>query len=305
MPYIIQTNHLMKNVGGKEIVSDVSLHVKKGEIYGFLGPNGAGKTSIMKMITNLWKPTGGSIELFGEMLTPDSYEVLKRMGSMIEFPCFYERMTGRENLELHCGYMGYYSTDSVANVLEMLDLTADADRAVKGYSLGMKERLGIARAILCRPELLILDEPTNGLDPAGIKKIRNLLKSLCLEYGITIMVSSHILSEIESIADTVGIIHHGRMKGEISMETVEEMNLAYIELSVTDTKRAAYVLSDKCGLGNFKIMEDRLIRIYDKKATVQDLTKALAMNEVDIAAIGRKAETLEDYFLKITAEADK
>ena len=243
--------------------------------------------------------------MFGEMLTPDSYEVLKRMGSMIEFPCFYERMTGRENLELHCGYMGYYSTDSVANVLEMLDLTADADRAVKGYSLGMKERLGIARAILCRPELLILDEPTNGLDPAGIKKIRNLLKSLCLEYGITIMVSSHILSEIESIADTVGIIHHGRMKGEISMETVEEMNLAYIELSVTDTKRAAYVLSDKCGLGNFKIMEDRLIRIYDKKATVQDLTKALAMNEVDIAAIGRKAETLEDYFLKITAEADK
>ncbi len=305
MPYIIQTNHLMKNVGGKEIVSDVSLHVKKGEIYGFLGPNGAGKTSIMKMITNLWKPTGGSIELFGEMLTPDSYEVLKRMGSMIEFPCFYERMTGRENLELHCEYMGYYSTDSVANVLEMLDLTADADRAVKGYSLGMKERLGIARAILCRPELLILDEPTNGLDPAGIKKIRNLLKSLCLEYGITIMVSSHILSEIESIAGTVGIIHHGRMKGEISMETVEEMNLAYIELSVTDTKRAAYVLSDKCGLGNFKIMEDRLIRIYDKKATVQDLTKALAMNEVDIAAIGRKAETLEDYFLKITAEADK
>ncbi|MCI9200967.1 MAG: ATP-binding cassette domain-containing protein [Lachnospiraceae bacterium] len=305
MPYIIQTNHLMKNVGGKEIVSDVSLHVKKGEIYGFLGPNGAGKTSIMKMITNLWKPTGGSIELFGEMLTPDSYEVLKRMGSMIEFPCFYERMTGRENLELHCEYMGYYSTDSVANVLEMLDLTADADRAVKGYSLGMKERLGIARAILCRPELLILDEPTNGLDPAGIKKIRNLLKSLCLEYGITIMVSSHILSEIESIADTVGIIHHGRMKEEISMETVEEMNLAYIELSVTDTKRAAYVLSDKCGLGNFKIMEDRLIRIYDKKATVQDLTKALAMNEVDIAAIGRKAETLEDYFLKITAEADK
>ncbi len=305
MPYIIQTNHLMKNVGDKEIVSDVSLHVKKGEIYGFLGPNGAGKTSIMKMITNLWKPTGGSIELFGEMLTPDSYEVLKRMGSMIEFPCFYERMTGRENLELHCEYMGYYSTDSVANVLEMLDLTADADRAVKGYSLGMKERLGIARAILCRPELLILDEPTNGLDPAGIKKIRNLLKSLCLEYGITIMVSSHILSEIESIADTVGIIHHGRMKEEISMETVEEMNLAYIELSVTDTKRAAYVLSDKCGLGNFKIMEDRLIRIYDKKATVQDLTKALAMNEVDIGAIGRKAETLEDYFLKITAEADK
>ena len=302
MPYIIQTNHLMKNVGGREIVSDVSLHVKKGEIYGFLGPNGAGKTSVMKMITNLWKPTGGSIELFGETLTPKSYGVLKRMGSIIEFPCFYERLTGRENLKLHCEYMGYYSPDSVEHVLEMLDLTADADRAVKGYSLGMKERLGIARAVLCRPELLILDEPTNGLDPAGIRQIRNLLRELCTEYGITVMVSSHILSEIENIADTVGIIHCERLKEEISMQAVEEMSLAYIELGVTDAKRAAFVLSDKCGLSNFKIMEDQNIRIYDRKVTVQDLSKTLALNCVDVTAIGRKAETLEDYFLKITEE---
>ena len=207
---------------------------------------------------------GGNIELFGEALTPKSYELLKRMGSIIEFPCFYERMTGRENLELHCEYMGYYSPGSVDHVLEMLDLAADAGRPVKGYSLGMKERLGIARAVLCRPELLILDEPTNGLDPAGMKQIRNLLKSLCQEYGITVMISSHILSEIESIADTVGIIHHGKMKEEISMRAVEEMNLAYIELSVADVKRAAFVLSDKCGFHNFKIIEDNIIRIYDK-----------------------------------------
>lgn len=256
----------------------------------------------MKMITNLWKPTGGSIELFGETLTPKSYGVLKRMGSIIEFPCFYERLTGRENLKLHCEYMGYYSPDSVEHVLEMLDLTADADRAVKGYSLGMKERLGIARAVLCRPELLILDEPTNGLDPAGIRQIRNLLRELCTEYGITVMVSSHILSEIENIADTVGIIHCGRLKEEISMQAVEEMSLAYIELGVTDAKRAAFVLSDKCGLSNFKIMEDQNIRIYDRKVTVQDLSKTLALNCVDVTAIGRKAETLEDYFLKITEE---
>lgn len=305
MPYAIQTNHLMKAIGGKEIVSDVNLHVKKGEIYGFLGPNGAGKTTVMKMITNLWKPTGGSIELFGENLTPKSYEVLKRMGSIIEFPSFYERMTGRENLRLHCEYMGYYNQDSIENALEMLGLTKDADRAVKGYSLGMKERLGIARAVLCKPELLILDEPTNGLDPAGMKQIRNLLKSLCREYGITIMVSSHILSEIESIADTVGIIHHGRMMEEISVETVEEMNLAYIELGVTDIKRAAYVLSEKCGLDNFKIIEDKSIRIYDSKATIQDLSKELAFNDVEVTAIGKKAETLEDYFLKITEEAGR
>mgnify|MGYP000338007758 CR=1 FL=1 len=131
----------------------------------------------MKMITNLWKPTSGTIEVFGEVLTPKSYEVLKRMGSIIEFPTFYDHMTGRENLQLHCEYMGYYNVDSVESALQMLDLTSAADQPVKNYSLGMKERLGIARAIMCKPELLILDEPTNGLDPAGMKQIRDLFKN--------------------------------------------------------------------------------------------------------------------------------
>ena len=232
MPYILQTNHLTKTIGGKELVSNVNLHIKKGEIYGFLGPNGAGKTTVMKMITNLWKPTDRTIEIFGETLTPQSYEVLKRMGSIIEFPTFYDHMTGYDNLKLHCEYMGYYNHGSIENALDMLDLSAAASKPVKNYSLGMKERLGIARAILCKPELLILDEPTNGLDPAGMKQIRDLLKTLCSEYGITIMISSHILSEIESIADTVGVINHGIMMKEISMKEIEQMSLAYIELSV-------------------------------------------------------------------------
>ena len=270
MPYIIQTNHLTKTIGGKEIVSDVSLHVKKGEIYGFLGPNGAGKTSIMKMLTNLWKPTSGSVELFGETLTPKSYEVLKQMGSMIEFPVFYEHMTGYENLRIHCEYMGYYQHNSIENALDMLELADAAGKQVRNYSLGMKERLGIARAILCRPELLILDEPTNGLDPAGMKQLRSLFKKLSVEYGITIMISSHILSEIESIADTIGVIAHGRMMQEIGMKEVEQMSLAYLELFVSDVKRAAFVLSEKSGLTNFKIMENGEIRIYDMSVSTQD-----------------------------------
>ena len=236
MPYILQTNNLTKTIGGKDLVNRVSLHIKKGEIYGFLGPNGAGKTTVMKMITNLWKPTNGSIEIFGEILTPQSYEVLKRMGSIIEFPTFYNHMTGYENLRLHCEYMGYYKHGSIENALDMLDLTDAAQKPVKNYSLGMKERLGIARAILCKPELLILDEPTNGLDPAGMKQIRDLLKTLCEEYGITIMVSSHILSEIESIADTIGVINHGMMINEIGMKEIEKMSLAYIELTVAKAK---------------------------------------------------------------------
>ncbi len=272
MPYVIQTNHLTKSVGNKEIVKDISLHVKKGEIYGFLGPNGAGKTSVMKMITNLWKPTGGNVELFGEVLTPKSYGVLKRMGSIIEFPVFYGHMTGRENLKIHCEYMGYYAPRAVEDALEMLELTADADRPVKNYSL----------------------------DPAGMKQIRSLLKNLCAEYGVTIMISSHILSEIESIADTVGIIAKGRMIEEISMAAVEEMNLAYIELGITDVKRAAFVLSEKCGLNNFKIMEGGKIRIYDKKAVPGEVSRTLALNDVEVTEIGKKAENLEDYFLKLT-----
>ncbi len=305
MSYILQTNHLTKTIDGKELVKDVSLHIKKGEIYGFLGPNGAGKTTVMKMLTNLWKPTDGSIEILGETLTPQSYEVLKRMGSIIEFPTFYGHMTGYENLKLHCEYMGYYEHGSIENALEMLDLTSAASKPVKNYSLGMKERLGIARAILCKPELLILDEPTNGLDPAGMKQIRELFHMLCREYGITIMISTHILSEIESIVDTIGVIHHGKMNKEISMREIEQMSLAYIELSVQNPEKAAYVLSEKLGLTNFKIVEDGQIRIYDNQVSTQDLSRVLALNGVSVSALAKKGETLEDYFLKLTEGGEK
>ena len=305
MQYILQTNQITKTIGGRNLVNDVNLHIKKGEIYGFLGPNGAGKTTVMKMITNLWKPTSGAIEIFGETLSPQSYEVLKRMGSIIQFPTFYDHMTGYENLKIHCEYMGYYNHGSIENALDMLGLSDTAGKAVKNYSLGMKERLGIARAILCKPELLILDEPTNGLDPAGMKQIRDLLKTLCTEYGITIMISSHILSEIESIADTVGVINHGVMMKEISMKEIEQMSLAYIELSVLNTKKAAYVLSEKLGVDNFKIIEDEKIRIYDSHVSTQELSKTLALNDVEVISLGKKAETLEDYFLKMTGEVEK
>lgn len=300
MSYILQTSRLTKTIGGKELVRDVDIHVKKGEIYGFLGPNGAGKTTVMKMIMNLWKPTMGSIEIFGKPLTPQSYEVMRRIGSIIEFPTFYEHMTGYENLRMHCEYMGFYQHGSVETALEMLDLSAAAKTPVKNYSLGMKERLGIARAILCKPELLILDEPTNGLDPAGMKQIRELLRMLSAEQGTTIVVSSHILSEIDSMADTIGIIHQGRMKKEIGLKEIEEMSLAYIELAVENPERAAYVLADKLGLVNFKVIDGGVIRIYDNRVTTEQIVKAFASNEVAVTSLGRKAETLEDYFLKLT-----
>ncbi len=279
--------------------------MKKGEIYGFLGPNGAGKTTVMKMITNIWKPTEGRIELFGEILTPTSYEVLKRMGSIIEFPTFYDHLSGKENLRLHCEYMGYYSPNSVEDALSMLELTEAGDKPIKNYSLGMKQRLGIARAILHKPELLVLDEPTNGLDPVGMKQLRELFKMLCIEYGITIILSSHILYEVESIADTIGIINNGKMMKEISMKEISKMNTAYIELSTPDIKKAVYVLADQLELHNFKIVDKENIRIYDSGITANDISKALTKNDVKISAIGKKSENLEDYFLKLTEEGRK
>lgn len=305
MLYILQTNHLTKTIDHKDLVQNVNIHVKKGEIYGFLGPNGAGKTTVMKMITNIWKPTEGRIELFGEILTPTSYEVLKRMGSIIEFPTFYDHLSGKENLRLHCEYMGYYSPNSVEDALSMLELTKAGDKPIKNYSLGMKQRLGIARAILHKPELLVLDEPTNGLDPVGMKQLRELFKMLCIEYGITIILSSHILYEVESIADTIGIINNGKMMKEISMKEISKMNTAYIELSTPDIKKAVYVLADQLELHNFKIVDKENIRIYDSGITANDISKALTKNDVKISAIGKKSENLEDYFLKLTEEGRK
>ena len=305
MSYILQTSHLSKTIDGKQLVTDVNIHVKKGEVYGFLGPNGAGKTTVMKMLTNLWKPTSGTAWLFGKALEKNSYEVLKRMGSIIEFPAFYDHMSGKDNLQLHCEYMGYYNNGSVEETLQMLGLSDAADKPAGSYSLGMKQRLGIARAILCKPELVILDEPTNGLDPAGMKQIRDLFRMLCTEYGMTLMISSHLLPEIESIADTVGVIHHGKMMKEISMKEIAETNTAYIELAVEDTKKAAYVLSEKMQLSNFKIVNDSRIRIYEQGITTQKISRELMTNDVEIASISQHTETLEDYFLKITSEVGK
>lgn len=299
MTYLIQTNRLTKVYKGKEVISGVSMHVKKGEIYGFLGPNGAGKTTIIKMITNLIKPTSGSIEIFGETLTHNSYNVLKRMGTIIEYPIFYEELTAKEILDLHCEYMGYYDKKEIEQVLDLVKLTNTGEKPVKDFSLGMKQRLGIARAIITKPELLILDEPINGLDPIGIKEIRELLKMLCKEYGITIIISSHILGEIEQIADTIGIIHNGRLINELSMSNVNLNQTNYIEMIVDDGKKAAFILENKLAITNFKLMDAHCIRIYDSTVSQKVISKALIEQDIEIEAINKKTSSLENYFLKL------
>ena len=203
-------------------------------------------------------------EVFDSAMNNKSYETLKRIGSIIEYPAFYDKLTAKENLELHCEYMGYHNKEDIEKVLKMVKLTSNNTKVVKEFSLGMKQRLGLARAIVTKPELLILDEPINGLDPEGIREIRELLKLLCKEYRITILISSHILSEIEQIADTIGVLSEGRLIKEIAMNEVRKFNTEYIEIEVeiNDCKKATYILDNTLEIKNFKLIDGNKIRIY-------------------------------------------
>lgn len=299
MLYVLKTNNLTKTYNGKEVVSSVNMSVKKGEIYGFLGPNGAGKTTLMRMLTNLVKSTSGEIEIFGEKLKDTSYEVLKRLGTIIEYPVFYEKLSARENLELHCEYMGYFDKKAIDKALDLVDLKNIDNKSVKDFSLGMKQRLGIARAITTKPELLILDEPINGLDPIGIKEFRDLFKMLSKEYGITILISSHILAEIEQIADTIGVINNGRLIEEVSMESIRAGNTEYIELIVGDAEKVTYILSNELNISNFKVLDSKTIRIYDGSISQNQITKTLINSDISIEGITKKNGSLEEYFLNL------
>ena len=298
---VVQTRALSKVYGKKRAVDELSMTVHEGDIYGFIGKNGAGKSTALKMLCSLAAPTSGEIAIFGRPVT-DSVS-RKRTGILIESPGIYPGLGAEDNMMQKAVCLGL--VDGKKKVRELLSLVGLSDtgkKKTKQFSMGMKQRLGIARAILAKPELLILDEPTNGLDPLGMKQIRDLLRMLCEEYGITILISSHLLSEIENVAHTIGIMNHGKLLQEISMDAITDQNFAYIELLVSDVKKAAYVLDEKLGINNFKILDVNVIRIYDVSISVERVSKVLAENNVGIEGVTKKQDTLEDYFLKLTRE---
>ncbi len=221
MDYMITTEQLTKKYKSFVAVDGVSLHIPKGSIYGFLGPNGAGKSTTMKMLLGLTAPTKGSFTIHGKQFPNDRLSILKETGSFIESPSFYANLTGEENLDIIRRILGLPKS-AVADALELVGLSEFGGRLAKKYSLGMKQRLGLAGAMLGRPPILILDEPTNGLDPAGIHEIRNLIKSLPNLYDCTVLISSHILSEIQLMADHIGILNHGRLLFEGSREELRQ-----------------------------------------------------------------------------------
>ena len=250
MEYIITTEQLTKKYKNFVSVNNVSLHIRKGSIYGFLGPNGAGKSTTMKMLLGLTAPTKGSFAIDGRHFPEDRIDILKETGSFIESPSFYANLTGRENLDIIRRILGL-PKDSVDDALELVGLEEFGGRLAKKYSLGMKQRLGLAGALLGRPPVLILDEPTNGLDPSGIHEIRNLIKSLPDFYECTVMISSHMLSEIELMADDIGILNHGNLLFEGSLEdlrhsvgkaesaNLEDVFLTMVEQDNTNRKQRA------------------------------------------------------------------
>lgn len=296
MNNMIETQQLTKRFKLEPVINQVSMNIKEGEIYGFLGPNGAGKTTLMKMLLNLVKPTSGKIFIQNQPIIPTSYEYLRNIGSLIEYPIFYEELTAQENLQMHCAYMGYKDQSHIKKVLDIVGLQQIEKKKVKEFSLGMRQRLAIGRAIVAKPKILILDEPINGLDPIGIKEVRELLVMLKQQYGMTILISSHIVSEIESIADTIGVLHQGELMEEISMHSLRDQQQSTIEMVVGDTKKAKRLLEETFNAKVQVVNAGTLhIQQIDKKPST--LTKHLIMHGVDVDEVETVQKSLEEYFV--------
>ena len=298
--YIIETINLTKQYNIQKSVSDLNIHVKQGHIYGLLGRNGAGKTTTMKMLLGLTKPTSGTVRIFGKNIIEQKSEILPRIGSLIESPGFYPNLTGTENLQIFAKLRGIPNRNAVKNTLEILELPYRDKKLYSQYSLGMKQRLAIALAIMHDPELLILDEPINGLDPIGISEVRKFLHDLCKERGKTILISSHILSEISLLVDDIGIIDQGILLEEENLAELEKRNTKYIHFSVSDTAQTGRIFEVDFQTNDFQILNDKEIRLFDATVPTSEIIRKLTENGIDIFETHLCEYTLEDYFKKIT-----
>ena len=254
--YIIETKNLTKQYGSQKSVADLNIHVKRGRIYGLLGRNGAGKTTTMKMLLGLTNPTSGEVKIWGKPLQGNEKKLLPRIGSLIESPGFYPNLTGTENLRIFATLRGVPNNHAIKDALDLVGLPYKDKKLFSQYSLGMKQRLAIALAVMHDPELLILDEPINGLDPIGIAEVRSFIRELCDARGKTILISSHILSEISLLADDIGIIDHGALLEEESLAELEQKSSKHIRFTLSDTAQAARILERNFHENHFSIGTD-------------------------------------------------
>ena len=296
----IATRALSKRYRDVLAVDALDLDVRRGEIYGFLGRNGAGKTTTIRMLLGLIRPTGGNVEVFGKRVQTGTTSPFAGIGYLVESATAYPNLTVRENLDVQ-RRLTRAPRAAVAEIIELMRLGGLANRRARVLSLGNKQRLSLARALLHRPQLLILDEPTNALDPAGIVEVRELLRSLAGEQGVTVFVSSHILTEIAHLVDRIGIIHEGRLLEELDRGQLRAKERLYVEVSVSEPAHAATLLA-AAGFARIEQVADRL-RVYDAEGRVPEMARVLVGAGLDITELTKTHEDLERHFLRLTGEA--
>ena len=297
MEYVLTTSGLSKSYGRFRALNDLSMHIPKGAIYGLVGKNGAGKTTLIRMICGLQKPTKGNYSIYGVTNTSNAIEKSRRrMGAVVETPAIYINMTAEDNLKQQCLILGLPSYDSIPEILKLVGLENTGKKRAKHFSLGMKQRLGIAMALVGNPDFLVLDEPINGLDPQGIIEIRELILKLNHEYQITVLISSHILDELSRLATHYGFVDRGRLAKEISAEELENACRKYIRVEVTDVKALVRVL-DANGLA-YEILSRNSANIYGKP-NISKLAIALAKDGCEIITSHEQDESLENYFMNL------
>lgn len=297
--YILRTHELTKTYKNHKAVDKVNISIKKGDIYGFIGQNGAGKSTLLRLVTGLNFPSGGSIEIFGVNTETGLNDAQKRMGAVIENPALFLSMTARQNLEVHRLQKGIPGKSCIDDALSLVELKNTGNKKVKNFSLGMKQRLGLAVALLSDPEFLILDEPTNGLDPIGIVELRDLIKKLNHERGLTVLISSHILSELYQLATTYGIIHNGQLIEELSLSELDEKCQQHLKIKVDNANKGATVLEEMMQTANFEVMPDGYIHLYNHLNDVYTVSKTLTDSGLVIEHLSQNGDSLESYFSKV------
>ena len=300
--FVLQTHNLTKKYKDFVALDTVSITIKKGDIYGLIGRNGAGKTTLMKLITTLASPTSGSFTLFGNSSDDELFDNKKRVGSLIEYPAFYPNMSAFDNLKYYAIQRGFTDLSQINKVLELVNLTNTGKKKVKTFSLGMKQRLGIALAILNNPDFVILDEPINGLDPIGISELRDTFKNLA-DNGITLLISSHILSELYLLSTKFGFIENGKLIKEITKEELDLECSKCIVIKSDDAKKVAYLLENELKTTNYKVTCNNEVRVYDYLENPDKISDVLAENKVIIKGFYEYGISLEDYFKEIIKEA--
>ena len=295
--YVIETNHLTKQYGTQKSVAELNIHVQRGRIYGLLGRNGAGKTTTMKMLLGLTQPTSGEVAI---SLAGNEKKLLPRIGSLIESPGFYPNLTATENLRIFAALRGLKNQNAIKSALDLVGLPYRDKKLFSQYSLGMKQRLAIALAVMHDPELLILDEPINGLDPIGIAEVRSFIRALCDERGKTILISSHILSEVALLADDIGIIDHGVLLEEESFAELEAKSSRYVRFTVSDTERAAEILRGVFRENQFTVQDGHILRMDSIKIPVAKIVSAFVQHGLEVSEAATVEESLEDYFKRVT-----